>query len=104
MEINVYADGKNFMEDDRRATDVFFDVLRDVGKVGRERRGDGNGGFARLVAVDGRTAGGFFVFDVRLAEAPAPLGGARFVVTLPTVPGAESTGSPRATPGVRRIL
>jgi nitrogen fixation/metabolism regulation signal transduction histidine kinase len=42
--------------------------------------------------------------DVRLAEAPAPLGGARFVVTLPTVPGAESTGSPRATPGVRRIL
>ena len=42
--------------------------------------------------------------DVRLAEAPAPLGGARFVVTLPTVPGAESAGSPRATPGVRRIL
>jgi two-component system, NtrC family, nitrogen regulation sensor histidine kinase NtrY len=42
--------------------------------------------------------------DVRLAEAPAPLGGARFVVTLPTVAGAESTGSPRATPGVRRIL
>jgi two-component system, NtrC family, nitrogen regulation sensor histidine kinase NtrY len=42
--------------------------------------------------------------DIRLADAPPPLGGARFVVTLPAVPGAESSGPPRATPGVRRIL
>jgi two-component system, NtrC family, nitrogen regulation sensor histidine kinase NtrY len=37
--------------------------------------------------------------DVRVAEAPSPLGGARFVVTLPS-PG--SSGPPRATPGARR--
>jgi nitrogen fixation/metabolism regulation signal transduction histidine kinase len=41
--------------------------------------------------------------DIRLTDAPAPLGGARFVVTLPAVPGAEPTAPPRATPGVRRI-
>jgi two-component system nitrogen regulation sensor histidine kinase NtrY len=41
--------------------------------------------------------------DIRLTDAPAPLGGARFVVTLPAVPGAGPTAPPRATPGVRRI-
>jgi nitrogen fixation/metabolism regulation signal transduction histidine kinase len=42
--------------------------------------------------------------DVRVAEAPSPLGGARFVVTLPVVRAAGSPPSapPRATPGVRR--
>ncbi len=42
--------------------------------------------------------------DVRVAEAPSPLGGARFVVTLPVVRAAGSppTAPPRATPGVRR--
>jgi len=42
--------------------------------------------------------------DIRLTDAPAPLGGARFVVTLPAVPGAESSAPPRATPGPRRTL
>jgi len=41
--------------------------------------------------------------DIRLVDAPPPLGGARFVVTLPAVPGVESAAPPRATPGVRRI-
>ncbi len=42
--------------------------------------------------------------DVRVAETPSPLGGARFVVTLPVVRAAGSPPSapPRATPGVRR--
>ena len=42
--------------------------------------------------------------DVRVAEAPSPLGGARFIVTLPVVHAAGSPPSapPRATPGVRR--
>jgi two-component system, NtrC family, nitrogen regulation sensor histidine kinase NtrY len=40
--------------------------------------------------------------DVRVAPAPSPLGGARFVVTLPVVPGAEPSAPPRATPGARR--
>ena len=42
--------------------------------------------------------------DVRVAETPSPLGGARFVVTLPVVHAAGSPPSapPRATPGVRR--
>jgi two-component system, NtrC family, nitrogen regulation sensor histidine kinase NtrY len=37
--------------------------------------------------------------DVRVADTPSPLGGARFVVTLPAV---ASSAPPRATPGVRR--
>jgi len=41
--------------------------------------------------------------DIRLTDAPAPLGGARFVVTLPALPGAGPTAPPRATPGGRRI-
>ena len=42
--------------------------------------------------------------DVRVAETPSPLGGARFIVTLPVVHAAGSPPSapPRATPGVRR--
>jgi two-component system, NtrC family, nitrogen regulation sensor histidine kinase NtrY len=42
--------------------------------------------------------------DVRVAETPSPLGGARFVVTLPVVRAAGSPPSapPRVTPGVRR--
>jgi two-component system, NtrC family, nitrogen regulation sensor histidine kinase NtrY len=40
--------------------------------------------------------------DVRVAPEPSPLGGARFVVTLPVVPGAEPSAPPRATPGARR--
>jgi two-component system, NtrC family, nitrogen regulation sensor histidine kinase NtrY len=48
--------------------------------------------------------------DVRVAEAPSPLGGARFVVTLSVVPshpeghapGSPASAPPRATPGVRR--
>ncbi|HXT98257.1 MAG TPA: ATP-binding protein [Polyangia bacterium] len=42
--------------------------------------------------------------DVRVAPEPSPLGGARFVVTLPIVPGSGSEPSalPRATPGPRR--
>jgi two-component system nitrogen regulation sensor histidine kinase NtrY len=40
--------------------------------------------------------------DVRVALEPSPLGGARFVVTLPMAPGSESSAPPRATPGVRR--
>jgi signal transduction histidine kinase len=42
--------------------------------------------------------------DVRVAETPSPLGGARFVVTLPVVRAAGSPASapPRVTPGVRR--
>jgi C4-dicarboxylate-specific signal transduction histidine kinase len=37
--------------------------------------------------------------DVRVAETPSPLGGARFVVTLPV---SSPSAPPRATPGVRR--
>jgi two-component system nitrogen regulation sensor histidine kinase NtrY len=40
--------------------------------------------------------------DVRLTEAPSALGGARFVVTLPTVSAADTTAPPRVTPGARR--
>jgi signal transduction histidine kinase len=42
--------------------------------------------------------------DVRVAETPSPLGGARFVVTLPVVraAGAPPSAPPRVTPGVRR--
>jgi nitrogen fixation/metabolism regulation signal transduction histidine kinase len=42
--------------------------------------------------------------DVRLSEAPSALGGARFVVTLPTVAAADTTAPPRVTPGARRTL
>jgi two-component system nitrogen regulation sensor histidine kinase NtrY len=41
--------------------------------------------------------------DVRLSAAPSPLGGARFVVTLPAVPGAGMPAPPRTTPSGRRI-
>ncbi len=50
--------------------------------------------------------------DVRVAPEPSPLGGARFVVTLPVLPDpargpsegprSGSSAPPRATPGVRR--
>ncbi len=40
--------------------------------------------------------------DVRLTDAPSPLGGARFVVTLPAVPGGEPIAQPRVTPSGRR--
>jgi nitrogen fixation/metabolism regulation signal transduction histidine kinase len=40
--------------------------------------------------------------DVRVAEGPSPLGGARFVVTLPVVPGSASSDPPDAMPGARR--
>jgi len=40
--------------------------------------------------------------DVRVAETPSPLGGARFIVTLPVVPESSPTAPPRATPGIRR--
>jgi two-component system nitrogen regulation sensor histidine kinase NtrY len=40
--------------------------------------------------------------DVRVADAPSPLGGARFIVTLPGVAGSGSSDPPRATPGARR--
>ena len=42
--------------------------------------------------------------DVRVAETPSPLGGARFVVTLPVVraAGAPPSAPPRVTPGRRR--
>jgi nitrogen fixation/metabolism regulation signal transduction histidine kinase len=40
--------------------------------------------------------------DVRVSEAASPLGGARFVVTLPVVAGSASSAPPRATPGARR--
>jgi nitrogen fixation/metabolism regulation signal transduction histidine kinase len=42
--------------------------------------------------------------DVRVADAPSPLGGARFVVTLPGVAGSESSAPPRATPGAHRTF
>ncbi len=40
--------------------------------------------------------------DVRVAETPSALGGARFVVTLPAVPAAAPPAPPRATPVARR--
>jgi two-component system nitrogen regulation sensor histidine kinase NtrY len=40
--------------------------------------------------------------DVRVAPEPSPLGGARFIVTLPVAPGSGQSAPPRATPGVRR--
>ena len=40
--------------------------------------------------------------DVRIAGEPSPLGGARFVVTLPAAPAAGGAGPPRATPAGRR--
>ena len=42
--------------------------------------------------------------DVRASAVPGPLGGARFIVSLPVVPGAESADRPRATPGARRTF
>ena len=40
--------------------------------------------------------------DVRVAPEPSPLGGARFIVTLPVAPGSGQSAPLRATPGVRR--
>jgi two-component system nitrogen regulation sensor histidine kinase NtrY len=40
--------------------------------------------------------------DVRVAPDPSPLGGARFIVTLPASRGSGQSAPPRATPGVRR--
>jgi nitrogen fixation/metabolism regulation signal transduction histidine kinase len=42
--------------------------------------------------------------DVRVADEPAPAGGARFVVTLPTARAAATPAPPRATPGGRRSV
>lgn len=43
------------------------------------------------------------VGDVRVADGASPLGGARFIVTLPAAPGSGEGPAPRATPGGRRI-